>query len=120
MPVELTAGHVASSVGQFLTVILIFAFVLFITWFTTRFIGNFQKEKSKGQNVKVVETVRIAQNKYIQIVLIGDKYFALAVCKDSVTTIGEIPAESLSFEENSGEKLSFKDFLNKAKEEEKE
>lgn len=120
MPTGLTVCLTANSVGQFLTVLLIFAFVLFITWFTTRFIGNFQKEKSKGQNVKILETVRIAQNKYIQIVQIGDKYFALAVCKDSVTTLGELTPESLSFDENPGEKISFKDFLNKAKEEEKE
>lgn len=109
----------ASSIGQFITVLLIFAFVLAITYFTTKYVGNFQKEKLQGSNIQVVETQRIAQNKYIQIVKITDKYFALAVCKDTVTTISEIPADALKFsDEGEAEKLSFKDFFKKAREEE--
>lgn len=110
-----------SSVGQFVTVFLIFLFVLAITYFTTRFVGNFQKEKLSGSNIDIVETQRLSQNKYIQIVKIGKRYFALAVCKDTVTVISEIGEDSLSFPEKqqSGEKFSFKEFLNKAKEEEK-
>ncbi len=108
----------AESMGQFIAVFLIFIFVLAVTFFTTRFIGNYQKEKLNGSNIKVVETQNIALNKYIQLVKIGDRYFALAVSKDSVTTIAEIPAESLSFTDNGNtSKFSFKEFLAKAKEE---
>ena len=105
-------GSSTSSAVQFITVLLIFAFVLFICFFTTKFVGNFQKERLSGSN--------IAQNKYIQIVKIADRYFAIAVCKDTVTTISEIPADSISFPEEQTEKISFKDFLKKAKEEEKD
>ncbi|MBO7333759.1 MAG: flagellar biosynthetic protein FliO [Lachnospiraceae bacterium] len=115
-----TVLSTASSAGQLITVLLIFAFVLFITWFATRFVGNFQKERMEGANITVVETQRIAPNKYIQIVKIGDRYFAIAVCKDSVTTISEISSESLDLSNTEKEKFSFKEFLNKAKEEEKD
>lgn len=108
------------SVWQLLTVLLIFAFVLAVTYFTSKYIGSFQREKSIGENISVVENHRISSNKYIQIVKIGKKYFALAICKDTVTTISEIPEDDLSFVDGSKEKMSFKDFLKKAKEEENE
>ncbi|MCQ2520170.1 MAG: flagellar biosynthetic protein FliO [Lachnospiraceae bacterium] len=108
------------SVFQFVAVLLIFAFVLAITYFTSKYIGSYQKEKIQGNNITVIETQRITQNKYIQIVKIGDKYFALAVCKDTVTTISEISEESLNLSKQSAEKVSFKEFFNKAKEEESE
>ena len=114
------AGSSTSSAVQFITVLLIFAFVLFITYFTTRFVGNFQKERMSGSNITVIETQRIATNKYIQIVKIADRYFAIAVCKDTVTTISELSADSIRISEEQPEKISFKDFLKRAKEEEKD
>lgn len=108
------------SIGQLLTVLLIFAFVLVITYLTSRFIGNYQKEKLSGENICVIETQRISPNKYVQIVKIGNKYFAIANCKDTVTMLSEIPEDSLNLFEASKEKLSFKDFLKKAREEDKE
>ena len=115
----LTSSNVSSTV-QFITVLLLFAFVLFITYFTTRFVGNCQKERLSGSNVNIVETQRIAPNKYIQIVKIADRYFAIAVCKDSVTVISEIAEDSLNLSEEPREKVSFKEILKRAKEEEKD
>ncbi len=109
-----------SSAGQFITVLLIFAFVLFITLFTTKYIGSFQKEKSQGRNVKILETQRISQNKYIQLVEIGGRVFAMVVCKDTVTMISELDKESLDFSSENAESISFKDFFSKAKEKEKD
>ena len=106
-----------SSVGQLLTVLLIFVFVLALTYFSTRLIAGFQKEKSTGNNVEILETDRISQNKFIQLIRIGDRYFALAVSKDTVTLISEIDESSLNFKDRYREKLVFKDFFNKAKEE---
>ena len=106
----------ASSVGQLITVLLIFVFVLVITAFTTKWIGNYQNEKALGENIVVLETKRISQNKIMEIVRVGDKYFAIALGKDEVTLIGEISEDSLKFPEVSKEAFSFKEFLNKAKE----
>ncbi|MCQ2523938.1 MAG: flagellar biosynthetic protein FliO [Lachnospiraceae bacterium] len=109
-----------SATVQFISVFIIFILVLVITYYTTRWVANFQKEKSTGENVKVLETTRIAQNKFIQIVEIGDKCIAYAVCKDSVTVLAEISKDSLKLSEDNKEAFSFKDFLNKAREDEKD
>lgn len=116
----LTSKSHASSIGQLITVLVIFAIVLAITYFTTKYIANFQKNKCDGANVVILETTRIAQNKCIQIVKIGDRYFALAICKDTVTTISELDGSTLNFDSPVKEKVSFKEFFDKAREEKKD
>jgi len=101
------------SYAQFITVLLIFVFVLGITALTTRWIANYQKQQSVNENVQVIESTRIANNKYIQIIRVGGKYMVIAVCKDTVTMLGEIPEEQLK-EEKPVQNFSFKEFLDKA------
>lgn len=113
MTVSLTST--TSSFVQLLTVALIFVFVLFLTYWVTKWIGNYQKDKFIGGNVEIIETKRIAPNKLVEIVRIGDKYFALAVGKDEANLIGEVDKDSLTFPETGKKAFSFKEFLEKAK-----
>lgn len=103
---------------QFVTVLLLFVFVLAVTAFVTKWIGGYQKGRSAGTNMELVEALRLSNNKYVQIVRIGRKYLALAVCKDTVTMLSEIPEEDLCFPEGStGSALGFKDVLAKIQKE---
>lgn len=88
------------AVTQLLTLIIIFALVLALTYFVTRFAGNYQKRKYAGRNITIIETMRISGTKYIQIVKTGSQYFAIAVCKDTVTLIGELDGETLILPED--------------------
>ena len=54
---------------QLLGVLLIFLFVLVITYFTTKWIGGYQKVQMSGRSFQVVDTIRIANNKLVQYVL---------------------------------------------------
>ena len=65
---------------QFCTVLIIFLFVLAITWIATKWIANFQGSRSGGKNIEVIETYRLTANKYIQIIRTGEKYLAVAIC----------------------------------------
>lgn len=98
---------------QFITVLIIFVLVLAVTAFTTRWIANYQKQQNKGANIEVLETTRIANNKYIQLVRIGGGIFAVAVCKDSVTLLGEIPGDQIK-EGATDTGFQFKDFLDRS------
>lgn len=51
--------------AQLLTLLIIFIFVLAVTYYVTRFVGNYQKNKLSGSNINILETMRIANNKYI-------------------------------------------------------
>ena len=84
---------------QFVVVFLIFILVLVITYFTTRWIGSYQKKHMSGRNIQVVESFRLSNNKVIEIVKVAGKSFLIAVCKDTVTLLGEIDEDKLDFSE---------------------
>ena len=105
------------SFAQFLTLLIVFILVLGLTYFATRWVGSIQKNKLSGSNIQILETMRISNSKYIQIVRIGKKCFAIAVCKDTVTYLCEIDEDDLIFKESSGQvnSESFKAILDKFK-----
>lgn len=96
----LTVTSGIDSVIQFITVLFIFVFVLGITYITTRYVAGIQKDKYKTGNMELIETLRISNNKYLQIVRAADKYYCIAVCKDTITMLGEIQKENMVFYEN--------------------
>ena len=98
MLLSLTAG--LESVIQMITVLFIFVFVLAITWVSTKYIAGIQKERYKTGNMELIETLRISNNKYLQIARVGNKYYCMAVCKDTVTMLGEVRKEELVVNEN--------------------
>lgn len=109
--VLLTQG--SGAYAQFITVLLLFVAVLGITAVVTKWMANYQKQQSSNENIEVIETARIANNKYIQIIRAGGKYMAIAVCKDTVTMLGEIPEDTLK-EMKPMQGFSFKELFDKA------
>lgn len=104
------------SFAQVMTVLLIFVFVLGLTYFVTRWIANYQKGKMASNNIETIEAHRIAQNRHVQIVRIGEKYFALGIGKDEVHVISELSKEELILrEENAKAFPDFKQIFNHAK-----
>ena len=63
---------------QLLGVLLIFIFVLAITYFTTKWIAGYQ-----------------TQNKYIQIIEAGEVYLVIGVGKDEITMLTTLTKEQL-------------------------
>ena len=112
----LTASSNVESFVQFMTVLFLFLFVLVLSYFVTKWLSGVQKGQMTGKNMEVLETVRISNSKYLQIVHVGDKYLVIAVCKDTVTMLTEISADSLSYTgTDEGNSLSFKEILDKMK-----
>jgi flagellar protein FliO/FliZ len=95
------------------TLLVVFVLVLALTAFTTKWISGYQKRQNAGSNIEVVETGRIANNKYVQIVRVGEKYLVIAVCKDTVTLLGEISKEELKASGKS-QGILFKDILERS------
>ena len=71
----------------------------------------------KGSNFEVIDTFRLTQNKYVQILRIGKKYMAVAICKDTVTVLRELDESEIVFHDSdlSKKAVSFEDIFNKAK-----
>lgn len=101
---------------QFITVLLLFVFVLLITYVTTRWIASYQKTKVSGNNLEVMETCRITSNKYLQIVRAGTKYVLIAVGKDEVHMLTELTEEDITFTSVQGrQQMDFSAVFAKAK-----
>ncbi len=110
-----------NGIAQLFTVAVLFVIVLVMTYFTTRFIGNYQKGHLSGNNIQILDTVRLSQNKLIQIVRTGDKYFAIAVCKDTVTLLGELDGDSIVVSpQNKVTDEKFENILNRFRKKEQE
>ena len=110
----------SSALGSFiqlLGVLIIFLFVLAITYFTTKWIGNYQKTNFANKNLQIVESIRVGNNKFIAIVKAGEVYLVVAVGKDDVTLLTQLTEEQLSeVPDGKAAQENFREVLNRVKE----
>ena len=100
---------------QRISVLVIFVFVLVITYVTTRWMAGFQKSRSYNKNLKIIETIAVGNNKLISIVAVGKKYIAVSVGKDDVhflTEIKEDELKDLSFLDEADKESAKESFAN--------
>ncbi|MCR4610849.1 MAG: flagellar biosynthetic protein FliO [Lachnospiraceae bacterium] len=81
---------------QLIIVLLCFVGVLVLAYFTTRWLANYQKGRSFNKNLKIIETIKLSPDKYVQIVACGkERYLILGLSKNEVTMLGEMTADEL-------------------------
>lgn len=103
------------NVLELIAVLIVFIFVLAATYYVTKWIGKSGVVQMQSNNIKVIETFKIAQNKYIQIIQLGDKYYSIAVTKDNITFLAALDEEQLDLTKKDKEVtvLPFQDILNR-------
>lgn len=108
-----TAQNSIQSLFELLGLILIFVIVLVVCYYTTKFVAGRQLVQKKMGNFEVVETFAIAQNKYLQLIRMGNKYVVISVSKDSISFITELDeAEVCQIQNNASiSGKSFKEIL---------
>lgn len=107
-----------SSIAQVISVILLFLFVLLLAYFAARIAGSLQSNTlHRNTNIEVIEVFRLMNNKLIEIIRIGDRYFAIAVCKDQVNIISELNENEVKQHNTKLEPINFKNILDKIKNE---
>ena len=79
--------------------VFIFALVLFLTYYTTRYVAKIQNVRMASSNISIVESQRLSANKGLYIVKIGQEYYALATGKDTVNVIGKLDSSGLKLPE---------------------
>lgn len=104
-----------NSVVQLITILVIFALVLAITLYVTRWIAGFQKNQMTGSNMAVIDTMRLTQNQVIQIVKIGNQYLAIAISKDQITYLTKLDESEIHIKTNEGGEADFSAILKKVK-----
>lgn len=76
-------------------VLLVFLFVLAVTYATTKWIAHYQQGIAANRNIQVIETFRITNNKFIQIIQVGGRYLVISVCRDTINILTEITEDEL-------------------------
>ncbi|MCQ2535405.1 MAG: flagellar biosynthetic protein FliO [Lachnospiraceae bacterium] len=121
MPLTVTGSSSAGGVGQLIVVLLVFVGVLALCYYVTKWIAGFQKQQTAGNNLQIIESCRIANNSYLQLIKVGKtKYAVIAVGKNEISTVMQLTEEDLRDDivKNEPKPLSsnFKDLLDKVKE----
>ena len=104
----------SNSIWKLLGLILLCAVIIVACYYTTRFIGRKSQGVQgggSGKNIRALETFRVTQNKYLQLIKCGDKYLLISVTKDNISLVSEIDGESLLTESASGNHKSFKEII---------
>ncbi|MBQ2901952.1 MAG: flagellar biosynthetic protein FliO [Agathobacter sp.] len=81
---------------QLISALLIFAFVLLITYFTTRWVGSYQKVRMKSRNLQILESLSVGNNKSICLLKTGTEYLVVAVGKDEIHPLVTLQEEQLT------------------------
>ena len=119
MTILTTAAY--NGITQFITVLILFILVLGVTWAVTKWLAGYQKGRWSGGNIEMLESIRIASDKYVQIIRVGNKYLAVAVAKDTVTFLTEVDESALMRKDDTADaKMSFRELLEKVREKKKE
>lgn len=81
---------------QLISALLIFVFVLLITYFTTRWVGSYQKVRMKSKNLQVIESLAAGNNKSICLLKAGKEYLVVAIGKDEIRLLTVLKEEQLT------------------------
>ena len=105
-----------SNIAELFGLLLVFVLILVLAYYTSKWIGKTGAGMgTKNHNITIIETLRLSQTKYLQIIKVANKYIVIAVSKDHVEYLTEIDGDQLSSFEDVTEAPSFKEILSKIK-----
>ena len=102
-----------AALGQFFSIIAIFIFILFLTYYTTKFIANFKMKSTSKGNISIIETISIGTS-HLHIIKVSNQHFLVSSSKDGfkfMTEIKDFEPQNISLTENS--KQNFIEYFNK-------
>ncbi len=81
---------------QLIVALLIFVFVLGLTYVTTRWIGKYQKGHMNSKNLRIIETIPAGTNKNICLLKAGREYLVVAIGKDEIHALATLTEDQLT------------------------
>lgn len=106
-----TWSKTLENVFQLIGLIIIFILILLAAYFTSKFVGNTNMTNLKNPNIKIIETYKIAPNRFLQIVEISGKYIVIGVSKDHIEYITELEADKVIKDDGEIKPVNFRDVL---------
>lgn len=82
-------------------------FVLFLTYYGTKWLSVKTTSISKSKYMNVVDKIVLGQNKYLAIIEISNKYYLLSITDNSINIIKDLDELDLKTIEITSENLEF-------------
>lgn len=103
-------GSFISQVGAIFATILGIAFILYLTYISTKLIGKrYSLRSGGGKKLKIIDSVSVGKGENIIIVRAGKKTFLVGVASTNVSLLSELDSEDFPDDENTPESdMSFK------------
>ena len=104
-----------NNILQLIASLFVFVLVLALTYFVTKWIAKSGAIQSHSRNIKVIETFKIAPNKYVQIIQLGTKYYSIGITKENIIFLTSLEEEQLDLQQMDGtaQNPSFKEAMEK-------
>lgn len=102
---------------QFVVLVIVFLVIMVVAYYVTRWVGSIGNAQANNKNIRIIEGCRVGQNKFVQIVKVGSRYFLLGIGKDEISCLGEVKEEDLVITEDTVKPLpDFNQILTKMRE----
>jgi len=88
-------------------------FVLFLTYYGTKWLSVKATNISKSKYMNVIDRIVLGQNKFLAIVEISNKYYLLSITDNNINIIKELEEFELKATENTTENLEFNKIFSK-------
>ena len=88
---------------ELIGVLLIFVFILVITYLCSKWMAGYQKVHMKSKNLHMIESIPAGNNKAICLVKAGTEYLVVGIGKDEIQCLAKLSEEQLtdlSFQED--------------------
>lgn len=93
--------------------LVVFIVILALAYYVSKFISVQNSSLQRNKNLKVIESVQVAPHKYIQLIQVGNKFYAIAVTKDNITKIDEVDKKEIDLTGISHKEISFRKVLHR-------
>lgn len=81
---------------KFITGLIIFLCMLFLTYVTTRYVGKKAANSMKSKHMKVLESISLGVDKNVYLVQVGAKCVLIACSGKNIQYLGDVEADLLS------------------------
>lgn len=113
MSVFLIGTSTLASLFKLIALLIVFILILVASYYVTKWYAKSGMIGNRSQNIQVVESFSMGPGKQICILKLGEKYVAVAVCKEKITFLTDLNEEQLSLEAPPIENTNFKDVFGK-------
>ena len=98
-------------IGQFFLLIVVFAIVLFLAYFSTKWIASMRMGVRNNSVLKLISSMPVGGGSSIQLIKVGEKYFLIGVSKENITYITEVDSNDITYDNVEKPKFSFEKCL---------